>query len=111
MHDSDHPSLSEEVGRHGDATGRQAVGELGTDACGQVLPEHLAVLADTFLLEHEDLLHGHDVALHADDLAHTDDTARTVRHARQMDDDVECRGDLLAHGNGRQAHAAHHDQG
>jgi hypothetical protein len=49
------------------------------------------------------------VALHARDLLQTDESAFAVTHALQLDHHVEGRGDLSAHGAGRQVHAGHAD--
>ena len=48
--------------------------------------------------EAEDLVHGHDAAFHAHDLLDAQHLSRTVRHARDVDHDLERGNDLLADG-------------
>ncbi len=62
-------------------------------------------------LELEDLLHGDGVAFHPHHLGDRDDLARAVLEARQLDDQVDGTGNLLADGLQGQVHAGHQDQG
>src|SRR5512139_2054198 len=103
----EHLSLAEHRRRHVDAGEFQLVGELGPDARRLEMSEHLALVGEARLAEHEDVLHGDDVLLHADDLAHRDHAARAVGETRDLDDHVERGADLLAHDAVGQVDAAH----
>ena len=86
---------------------RQAIRALRPDAGGAEAAEHLAVRRHAGALEQEDVLHGDHVVLHAGELGDRRDPAGAVRQARDLDDQVDGRGDLLAHGALRQLQAGH----
>ena len=56
-------------------------------------------------LEH--VLQGDDVALHAEHLGDVGDATAAVAEPLDVDDEVECRGDLLPDGPGREVEAGH----
>ena len=58
-------------------------------------------------LEHEDVLHRDHVVLHPGDLGDRGDLAGAVGQARDLDDEVDRRGNLLAHGALRQIQVGH----
>ena len=68
-----------------------------------------AFLGDAHLLEHEDVLHGDDVAFHAGDLRDRRHLARAVGQARLLHDELNGRRNLLPHGFLRQVGRAHRD--
>src|SRR5205823_14141073 len=55
--------------------------------------DHLAVGAQSIALEHENVLHADDVAFHPGDLRYLGHLARTISHARHLDDQVDRRRD------------------
>src|SRR5918992_6172181 len=87
----------EHVGGQDDAGCLQPLTDLRTNAGRTEPSDHLAVGVQAELLETEDLLHGDDVPFHAGDLGDADDLAGAVRQPRLLDDDLDGRGDLLAH--------------
>ena len=76
-------------------------------AAGRARRGLLAVLDG---LGDEEILQRHDVRLHAQHLGDVRDAARAVDEARDLDDHVEGRGDLLADGLERQLDAAGQDE-
>ena len=71
--------------------------------------DHLAVRPDPFSVEAEDLLHADHVFFHAGDLGDVDHFAGAVAHARDLHDDRDGRGDLLANRSFRQIQVGHGD--
>src|SRR5262245_3234445 len=93
-------------------TGRlQPIAGLRADAGRTEAAHNLALLCHTSLFEHEDLLHGDDVAFHAGDLRNTDDFTCAVTQARLLNDDLNRCRDLLAHRALGQVGRAHGDHG
>src|SRR5262249_25344379 len=80
-----------------DAARRQLLHEPGTDACGAELADDRPIRIGSAAHEAEDLLHLDDVAFHAGNLGDADHLAPPVAQPLQLDDDVERRGNLLAH--------------
>ena len=72
-------------------------------------PIDLAFRVHAGALEQEDVLHRDDVLLHAGDLGDRRHLARAVGHARDLHDDVDGRGDLLAHGAVGDVQVRHRD--
>ena len=62
---------------------RETVGELRPDAGGAVETDDLAVLVDALLLEDEDVLGGHHVLFHADDLGDAGGPCGCRRYSRE----------------------------
>ena len=81
---------------------------VGADT-GGLEATHDAAIADTGLLEREDLLGQDGVVFDPVDLGDADDLARTVAESCGVDDDVHGRGDLLADRAHRQLVAGHQD--
>src|SRR5436190_23904987 len=88
--------LIEHVGRQLHARCGETIAALRTDARRLEPAAHLAVLAKTETLEQEDVLHGDDAALHAGELGDAGDLSRAVGEARNLHDQVDGRGNLLA---------------
>ena len=97
---SDALGLVEVVGQH-DAVGRQLVAELRLQARAlERLQERRRLGGDRPLVDRpcdEDVLQRDHLGLHADDLGDLRHAAGAVDEPRQVDDHVECAGDLLAH--------------
>ena len=73
------------------------------------MPNDLPFSRDADLFEHENLLHGDDVAFHAGDLRDTGHFARAVAETRLLNDDLNRGGDLVAHGALGKVDSAHPD--
>ena len=73
-------------------------GELGTNSGGRKATQYAATRRDAPLLKQEDILHAHDVLIHAGDFCKVRDTPRSVAHARDLNDDADCCRNLLADG-------------
>src|SRR5882724_519846 len=76
----------------------RVVRELRPDAGGDEAAEDVAVLIDALAAIHEKILHADRIAFHTGYLGDAGDLARTVTEPRRLDDDVDRRRDLLAHG-------------
>src|SRR6185369_2591589 len=76
-------------------------------ACGSESPEHLPVLVYTLALENKYFLHRDRFAFHTGDFGNGGDATRTVCKSCHLDDEVDRRCDLLAHGTIREPHASH----
>src|SRR5690242_16035504 len=58
--------------------------------------DHSAIWTDTLSVEDEDLVHTHDVLLHAGDLGDVDHLATPVTQARDLNDKGNGRSDLVS---------------
>src|SRR5262245_47271127 len=99
---------AEEARRQVDAHDLELLDELRADA-GRLQATLDLALGHAGLLEDEHVLHDDDVAFHALDFGDVGDLARAVLEAALMDDQVDCRGHLLADGPQRQVDARHED--
>src|SRR5438128_180641 len=93
----------EQLGAEANAGLLQTLAELRSYSRRPVEAAHAPVLVDTLLLEHEDVLGGDHLFLHAGDLRHSHDLSRSVAQPREVDDHVERGRDILAnraHGRG-----------
>src|SRR5450759_4328322 len=73
--------------------------------------DHLSVRGRALLLQHEDVLHGDDVLLHADDLGDRRHLARAIAQPVQLDDEVDAAAHLLANSPYGKVDAGHQDEG
>src|SRR3954466_98082 len=95
------PRLLEVVGVHEqarrqvDALDLELLDELGPDP-GRLQPALDLPFGDARLLEDEDVLHDDNVAFHALDFRDVRDLAGAVLETALVDDQVDCRRDLLA---------------
>src|SRR4030095_17251047 len=80
-----------------DAGPAQAVGELGPNSGGAVVTHDLAVLVDALLLEDEDVLGGHYVLFHSDDLGEPENFPASVAEPGEVDHHVGRRREMVAH--------------
>src|ERR1700733_5885512 len=76
----------------------EALGEFGTNSGRHELAEDFTFFADAATLEHEDLLHGHDVGFHAGDFSNGHDPAGSIAETADLDNEVNGRGNLAANG-------------
>ena len=90
-----------------DSRNPQAVGEARPDAGGTEAAHHRPLLVDPGFFEAEDLLHGDDVLLHADDLRQAGHASRPVGVARHLNHQIDGGGHLLFHGPGRKLESCH----
>jgi hypothetical protein len=92
------------------ARGRYPIGVHGSDSGVTELAQDLARLADSGAFEFKQVLHHDHVALHASNLRDPHHLARPVGEAADMDNHIECGGDLLAHRTlrNRRARQQHH---
>src|SRR5215472_14128698 len=72
--------------------------KLGADAGSAKSAGDSARFGKPGLLENEDVLHGNQIALHAYALCDVRDTAGTIAEAGNLNEHVDGRADLLAHG-------------
>src|SRR5690349_11411125 len=103
--------LLEEDARQLQTAGFQAFGEARANSGWTEASEHHALRIHARSLVLEDLLYGDRLAFHAGDFRNRRDAARTVRHARDLQHDVDGRRHLLAHRTIRKAHTRHLDHG
>ena len=73
--------------------------------------EAALVVTSGGVVEREQVLHGDDLALHADDFADRGHPARAVLHTSLLDDHVDGSGDLFADGAHGQVDAGHQHHG
>src|SRR5215213_6063658 len=97
----------EQRGRQREAEELELLGGIGSDAGRLQSAQDAIVLVQTVAPESENLLHADDVLLHADQLGDVGDAAGAVTQARQLDDQVDGRGDLLADRLGGQVQIGH----
>src|SRR5215207_2029223 len=97
----------EQRGRQREAEELELLGGIGSDAGRLQRAQDAIVLVQTVAPESENLLHADDVLLHADQLGDVGDAAGAVTQARQLDDQVDGRGDLLADRLGGQVQIGH----
>src|SRR5437016_4532510 len=97
---------SEDVRRQVNTRRVELLHELRPDACWSQPALDLA-FDHGRLLEHEDVLHDDDVALHALHLGDVHDLARAILEAVLVDDEVDSGRDLLSDGLQREVHAGH----
>src|SRR5260370_22164441 len=84
--------------------------EFRANAGGAEAAGNASAFVDTGFFEYEDVLHGHQLALHADALGDSGYTAGPVAHARDLNEKVGGGADLLANGADTHVgvgHAAH----
>src|SRR5215213_5209273 len=97
----------EQRGRQREAEELELLGGIGADAGRLQCAQNTIVLVHTVAPERKDLLHADDVLLHADQLGDVGNAAGAVTQARQLDDQVDGRGDLLADRLGGQVQVGH----
>src|SRR5450759_493899 len=94
-----------------DSLGEDAVQDFRPQAGRLELRDHLSVRGRALLLQHEDVLHGDDVLLHADDLGDRGHLARAIAQPVQLDDEVDAAAHLLANGPYGKVDAGHQNEG
>src|SRR5580704_10417062 len=90
---------------------KQFLGKLWPNTRGDKFTKHLAVVTNAAFAEHENVLHGDDVAFHAGNFSERDHFARTITEAADLDDHVNRGSDLPAQGALGNVQAAHGDHG
>src|SRR5262245_12959264 len=89
----------------------QPVETMRANARAEKVPLGDPVLIDPGLLEAEDVMHAYDVGFHSGYLRDLDDLARPPSEPRDLNYDVDSRGNLATddpHGHVEPGHADHH---
>src|SRR6185437_7325198 len=94
-----------------DARGLELFKKLWNDTGGAKAAENFVGGTQAALLEAEDVLEADDVLRHSGDFGEVRNASRAVTHARDLNDDGDCGGDLLADRFFGKVKVSHHCHG
>src|ERR1700732_2235665 len=89
-----HPWHFEHGHRQVNAGYDQTLREFGPNSSRQEFADHFTVLANTAFSEYENLLHGHDLALHSGDFGDADHFSSSIAEAAHLNHHVQGGCDL-----------------